>query len=551
MSENDQIEPQTVVADTVVAETESKPSRTLSVVWLVPLVAMIIALWLAYQAWKDSGPVIEIVLDKAEGIAVGKTLIKYRDVEVGEIIDIGLSENLDKVRVRAEMDPEIKSVISESSRFWVVSPRISLSGVSGLNTLLSGVYIEMDPGASGRYQDSFEGLSEPPAFRSYDEGTSYKLISESLGSIDIGSPIYHRQIPVGEVTSYRLSTVSARVEISAFIKAPYDQMVRQHTNFWNVSGFGLEFTADGVEAKMESFFSVLAGGIAFARGDTSDGDAAAEEGARFNLFPSRKALLDGAYTISYPYALRFTENVRGLRLGAPVEFRGLKVGEVTDLELSYVVETGQHEVMAYISIQPGRLAPDIKPEREDLDELLDRMIQEGMRAQLKTGSYLSGALYVDLVPEAEPDSLAELIWDFRYSEIPTQNNQYVQLIRQVTAIIDKVQAMPFESIGNNLDQSLAQVRDLVQGVNNSYASGSLGVIVANLEEASHGLDDLVQQLEETAASLDHSIAPDSRLQHELSQMMEEITEAAEAFEALMEELNRYPNSLITGKEGSE
>ena len=191
--------------------------RKVSPVWLVPMVALIIAIWLGVKVWQETGPTVKITLSQAEGIEVGKTLVKYRDVDVGTVIDMKLSDDFEQVQVYAQLVPEMQKVLSMNTRFWVVTPRISLMGVSGLNTLLSGVYIEMDPGKEGTYEDEFEGLSEAPTLRSYDKGTSYTVISQELGSLDVGAPIYYRQVKVGEVTSYRISKSSNNVEISIFV----------------------------------------------------------------------------------------------------------------------------------------------------------------------------------------------------------------------------------------------------------------------------------------------------------------------------------------------
>lgn len=521
--------------------------KRISPVWLVPIIALVIALWLGIKVWQETGPTVQITLGQAEGIEVDKTLVKYRDVEVGTVVDMSLSDDFEQVQVHVQLEPEMQEVLSENTRFWVVTPRISLSGVSGLNTLLSGVYIEMDPGESGPYQDKFDGLSEAPALRSYDKGTSYTILSSTLGSLDVGAPIYYRQVRVGEVTSYRLSKSTASVEISIFVESPYDDLIKTRTAFWNVSGFGVKLTSAGVEASMSSLSSIISGGLAFSNPSYSSASAErAEPGQRFSLFPSEQAVKDGAYAISYPYTLKFTETVRGLRVGAEVEFRGIKVGEVTNIELEYL-GSGEYEVIAYISIQPERLAPRIEPEWENLDTLLNELVRDGMRAQLATGSLITGALYVDLVPNMMPGQDLELIEYDSISGIPTEESQITQLTRQISGIVEKVQSMPFDSIGQNIDKGLAEISELIADINQSYSEGSAGELLDNLSKASQGFERLIDNFATAANSLDQALAPDAELQHELNKMLGEVSAAATAVEELMQELSRYPNSLIMGK----
>jgi len=530
------------------AELEVNKLRGISPVWLVPIVALVIALWLGIKVWQETGPTVQITLSQAAGIEVGKTLVKYRDVEVGTVTDMKLSDDFEQVQVYVQLEPEMQKVLSINTRFWVVTPRISLSGVSGLNTLLSGVYIEMDPGAEGAYEDKFQGLSEAPEIRSYDKGTSYTIVSQELGSLDVGAPIYYRQVRVGEVTSYRLSKSTNNVEISIFVESPYDEMIKTRTAFWNVSGFGVKLTSAGVEASMSSVASLISGGLAFSNPSYSIATSEqAEPGRRFSLFPNEQAVKDGAFATSFPYILKFNEAVRGLRVGAEVEFRGIKVGEVTNIELEYMGE-GEYEIVAFISIQPERLAPRVEPTWENLDQLLNELIQSGMRAQLSTGSIITGALYIELVPDLMPDQDIALIdYDDTISGIPTEESKFTHLTRQISQIVGKVQSMPFDSIGQSLDKGLDELSSLVSDINQSYSEGSAGDLLDNLSEASKGLEILIGNFATAANSLDQALAPDAQLQHELNKMLGEVSDAATSVEQLMQELSRYPNSLIMGK----
>ncbi len=527
------------------------PIPNIAPIWFVPLAALVIAAWLAIKAWQETGPTLNILFEDAAGMSIGKTEVRYREVIVGKVTDIKLAGNYEQVRVQVEMDPHIEEKISENTRFWVVSPRVSLSGVSGLNTLLSGVYIEMDPGEDGNFIQDFAGLSEAPAFRSYDKGTQYRLYAQELGSLDVGSPIYHRDVKVGWVTNYRLVPEKQNVQLRVFIEAPYDTLVKNSSDFWNVSGLGLNFGADGIEAKLASVASLVSGGLEFSSPiGYREAVKQAEENTEFYLFPDKKAVQNGSFTVAYPYLLRFKGSIRGLKVGAPVEFKGVQVGEVTAFSMgdSARMEANGAEIEVKISIQPERVNQEEPISWEELDEILANLVTNGMRAQLKTSSVLTGALYVDLVPglEERKDGLG-LISTNIYSEIPTAESQYRQLSNELSNIVKQIGAFPFDRVGKNIDESLERLNHLIAKLEPEKFGADASAIVSNLKEASEGLDEVVNEFDSTMETLDQTIASDSRIYNEMVRMMQEIAEAADSFEKLTDELNRHPNSLVVGR----
>ena len=514
--------------------------------------ALLIAGWLAFNAWQETGPTIEIVFDSAASIAVGKTHLRYRDVDVGKVTNIKLNETFEKVSVFVKLDPHIAPLISVNTRFWVVSPRISSSGVSGLDTLLSGVYIEMAPGDPGDKEFRFEGLSEPPVVGSYEKGNNYVLTSESLGSLDIGSPIYHRLIPVGEVTGYTiLPEEDGQVHIGIFVKSPYDQFVRTHSQFWNISGINVNIGADGIDAKVAPLISALSGGVAFHTPSSGNqADEAAEQGHAFPLFENQDAVIKGAISVSYEYLLRFPGSVRGLRVGAPIELRGLQVGEVTQVAQGFQIDQNS-ATNVVISIQPERWSPHDIPTQEHLNDIFARLAARGLQAQLKTGNLVTGAMYVDLVPHARPMTKSFLAkglnQDHGYAELPAGDSEFTQVTKQLFDTVEKIQSIPFESIGHNVDKTLGSFRNIVVTLEDSGVAENIGDVAMNLKSATKGLDATVRQLEQTLRSVDQTIAPDSELNHNLNNMVSNISDAAKSMEQLTDELNRYPNAVLRGK----
>ena len=526
-------------------------ANKVSPIWIVPLLALLIAGWLALKAWQDKGPEVRIVFDGAAGITVGKTQVKFRDVVVGKVTDIKLTNDFQKVTTLIELDPQVKSLVSEFTRFWVVSPRISLGGVSGLDTLLSGVYIEMDPGKRGEYRSRFEGLTEPPSVRSYQQGTQYILLAEELGSLDIGSPVYHRKIPVGEVTRYRLLPDKGKVEIRIFINAPHDQLIRTKTKFWNVSGIGFEIGANGIVAKMETLSSLVSGGLAFNTPSfISNKSGLASSGSQFYLFNDQKAVAEGALTISFPYILRLDSSVRGLVKDAPVEFRGIQVGKVEHVGLNYGIGADKL-VNVVISIQPERVNPNNTPTLNELNKLMENLVSEGMRAQLKPRNILTGSLYIDLIPnhsQATKNTLTSLKRFNDYWVLPSSQNQQLQIFKRISDIAQRIEELPFEAIANNLNNSLSSTAQIVRDIHKKKIINDIDSLLNNLNGSSDSLANTIETMQSTLKTIDQAIAPDSAVHYQLLEMMKDVSAASISMKAFSDELSRNPSTLILGRD---
>ncbi len=523
-------------------------SKGLSPIWFVPLAALLIAGWLAFQSWQDKGPDIYVTFDHAAGIDVGKTTVKYRDVVIGKVKQVSLSDDFDKVIVHIAMVPKVKDLISKDTQFWVVAPRISLRGVSGLSTMLSGVYIEMDPGEAGKFESEFTGLPAAPAFRSYDRGTTYRLYAQRLNSLDIGSPVYHRDVKVGWVSGYDLDEEKQRVNIRFFVESPYDSLVHTDCHFWNVSGFNVNFGAEGLETQLASVASLVSGGLTFECPvrPADDMDQAVAD-TEFYLFPDKKSVVNGTYTVAYPYVLRFDGSIRGLKLGAPVEYNGVKVGEVTHISLIPKEKEAGLTARVLISLQPERVDRADVPSWETLNEVMLELAQLGLRAQLKVSSLLTGALYVDLTPDAaEVDKALILADEGIFKEIPTSDTQIQQLSKEIAETIEQIRDFPIGSIGNSLEQSLNNLSRLTATIEPDEFGEGVSSILKDVKKATTELDTLVGEFNNTLKSVDQAVAADSKFYNEAINMMDDISAAATSFQILTEKLNRYPNSLVVG-----
>jgi paraquat-inducible protein B len=383
--------------------------RQISIVWLVPIVAILIGGWLAYKGLSEKGPMVTISFESAEGLEAGKTKVRYKDVELGLVETVRFNVDLTRVLVKAEFVKEATPYLTENTKFWVVRPRVTASGVSGLGTLFSGAYIGMDPGKEGEPARRFKGLEIPPVVTTGMPGREFLLRANTLGSLDIGAPVYYRQIQVGQVIGYDLDKEGKSLKVKIFVNAPHDKLVQKNTRFWNASGFDLTLDASGLKLNTESMVSIMMGGIAFDTPTSLEAGGPAEPDQVFRLYETRNSIFERTYTEKKHYLLHFNESTRGLTVGAPVEFRGIKIGEVVDIIAQFNQETSTPQITVLIETEPQRwevIGKAPAGTEDDSKDSMEILVAKGLRAQLKTGSLLTGQLFIDIdfhpdAPEAQ------------------------------------------------------------------------------------------------------------------------------------------------------
>ncbi|MCX5880960.1 MAG: MlaD family protein, partial [Deltaproteobacteria bacterium] len=450
--------------------------RRFSLVWLVPVVAALIGGWLIYKTLSEKGPEVIIIFKTAEGLDAGKTKIKFKDVEVGQVTELSLTEDLSHVSVKAQFVKGAEAYLTENTLFWVVRARVAAYGVSGLGTLLSGAYIDIDPGKPGKPELKFNGLEEPPIFTTVDPGRIFTLKADRKGSIEIGAPVYYRQITVGKVIAYHLAPEGNSIFFKVFVNAPFHQYVHENTRFWNASGFDMKLDTQGIRIQTESFVSLMVGGIAFDIPNTyeSPGESAQEE-AVFTLYSNRDAAEKKDFAEKKLFLLNFDTSVRGLSPGAPVEFRGIQIGEVIDLKLEFDANKKSFEIPVLIVIEPGRLSLKKNTTPKDHEKVIDFLIAKGLHAQLKTGNLVSGQQFVslDFFPNAEPKRIT---YQGDYPVIPTLPTQIEEIANKVGQFIAKLDKLPIEQIGSDL-------KDTVQGARRIANSPEIGETLRSLNTA--------------------------------------------------------------------
>ena len=537
--------------------------RSVAWIWLVPAVAVIIGVVLLVQYLLALGPTIVIEFETAEGLKAEQTELRFKDVVVGRVTDIRLSEDRSHVKVEVSLIPAAAALAVEDSRFWVVRPRADLGGVSGLDTLITGAYIAVDVGVSDQEAREFTGQERPPRVLNHQEGRRLTLRAEALNSLSIGSPIYFRGIVVGRIVGYDLDASGDGVTLQGFVEAPYHENLRATSRFWNVSGVDVSLDAGGLRVNTESVLTLISGGVAFYNPEGGIStlprepmnlEVAAETDAlAFALFDSEADARAKADPIVLDTVMRFAGSMRGLAVGAPIDLFGVEVGRVTETELEYDVARKGFVAATRAELYPARLGRAFtqwQTRRASLgrtfsspaeagDQLIRRLIDQGLRAQLRTGNLITGQLYIalDMLAPASrqsPDKDGEVAEDDSARlEIPSVAGSFDQIQIQIANIVSKLDALPLGDMAGDLAGTLE----------------SLNKLMATLEgEVSVELTQTLEQVQALVEGLSSQVAaPNAPLQQDLQQMMEQIDRAAHSLRSLTDSLQRNPQSLLRGR----
>lgn len=506
-----------------------------SLIWLVPGIAAFTGLFLLMQLWMSAGPEVSITFQTASGLQAGKTEVKYKDVTVGLVKSIVLSPDSQRVLVTVSLMKNAQNLAKADTRFWVVRPRVGMGGISGIDTLLSGAYISLDTGTSEKSGSLFQGLESPPTVINGMPGKQFEVVADDLGSLDIGSAVYYRRIPVGRVSSYALRPDGKGVSVNIFIDAPYDRFVTPSTRFWNASGVDLSLNSDGLQLKTQTLASVIAGGIAFANPPESGASLPSGGHSVFHLADDQASAMapqDGTPQI---LQLRFQQSLRGMQTGAPVEFSSVKLGKVTAIDLDFDPAGSRFISVVTLEVYPNRLGRVLqklpKPQKDGDKQaafFLRDLVQHGLRAQARTGNLLTGQLYIslDFVPGAAP---VPFDLNARPLRIPTLNGGFDHLQEQLATIIGKVSKMPIESIGTNLNATLGNLNQTLIQVN--------GQVLPQTTQT-------LRQLDQTMKGAQALLAADSPLFSTLAEFQRTLY----SLRTLSGLLTRQPQALLTGRQ---
>ncbi len=557
-----------VAGEPSLARASTRRSRRPSVIWLLPVVSVAIGAWLAWDTLSREGPTITISFETAEGLQAGQSQLKYRDIALGTVKALTLSEDHSHVLVTVATTSQAARLLTSDTQFWVVKPRLFAGNISGLSTLVSGSYIGMLPGqASGTPARNFVGREDPPVLQSNEAGRTFLVKATRLGSMTLGSPVFFRDIQVGEVLGWDIGDMAENATIHVFVRAPFDKYVHDETRFWDASGLSVKLGGNGVEVQVESLRAVLLGGIAFDTMTGSQGPVSAERHV-FPLFANRDAAQAASYSRKVQMVSYFPGSVRGLAVGADVTLHGLKVGQVTDVRLVY--DPAKDAILApvHYEVEPERFVGIGRRVVKDTAEGVNALVGRGLRATLQSANLITGQMLVALefVPDAPPATVSTENGAF---VMPTSNaGGFSGLTASATELLRKVNAIPFESLGRNLDRTAAGLDTLVNGPQFKQVLVSLNDTLSAVQETVQHLDaglaPAMKKLPGVAATLEKTMTDANKLvlslqsgygdntqfNRDLDRLLIQLNDATRSIRSLADLLARHPEALVKGRPGS-
>ncbi len=529
--------------------TTVKASR-LSPIWIIPIVAALIGAWLVVDSYLNTGPLVTLTISNAEGIEAGKTRIKTRNVDIGRVEEVRLSEDLSHALIMARINHDAEEVLVEDTQFWVVKPRISREGISGFGTVLSGAYIQLYPGESEEPQREFKVLEQPPVALDGEEGLRIKLISQLGNSLRVGDPVTYQGYTVGRVETTEFKESTQQVHHQLFIQKPYDTLIKTNTRFWSAKGVNLELGASGFKLDIASLEALISGGVTFGVMEELP-PTPVEPGQTFKLFANEESARQGMFSDSIEFVLLVEDTVRGLAKGAPVEFRGIRVGTVKEVPWRFTSPERRirdnFAIPVLISIEPQRLDGQEKIDLEAWNERLKNIVSNGLHATLKSANLLTGALFVDLnfKPDNNDDYVAEKFEDRLV--IPTTPTGLAQIELKVSSLLDKLNALQVEPIVAGMEQNMQQseallreVRELTSSIKDMLNNPELQQMPENINQT---LNDIRKAIE--------GLSPESQTYQELNQTLQSLDTLLRDLQPLARTLGEQPNALIFNPPASD
>jgi paraquat-inducible protein B len=538
----------------------TRRSRRISVIWVIPLVAVAIGGWLAWDTWSKQGPTIRISFDSGEGLQAGQSQLKFRDIVFGTVKSLELAPDHTHVIVTVATTHEAKPLLTDHTIFWVVKPRLFAGNISGLETLLSGSYIGMMPGEAGaKAQRKFVGQEDPPILQANIPGHTFLLKAERLGSISVGSPVFFRDLSVGEVLGWDIADMAEYVTIRAFVRAPYDSYGHDETRFWNASGVSVQLAGAGINVQMESLKALLLGGIAFETPTTEKPTQVSLENHVFPLFRNQQRAEAASYTRDIPLVSYFPGSVSGLARGSEVTMHGLVIGRVTDVRLEYDADKDIVVAPVRYEVEPQRIIGLGQRISETDEEAVEAVLKKGLRASLQSASLITGqqSVALDFVSEAPEVPVTKEGQDF---VLPTtEGGGFAGLASSANDLLNKVSTIPFDQIGKSLGGILKSVNDATQGPQLKKALTDLSAMIASAQAMMQRLDtkqlpQLTADLEKTLTSanklvlsLDSGYGDNTKFNRDLDRLMAQTTDAVRSMRALADLLARHPEALVKGR----
>jgi paraquat-inducible protein B len=535
-----------------------------SLIWMIPIVTAVIGGWLAWDTLSKRGPLVSITFESAEGLQAGQSRVRHKDVEMGIVQSVALTKDAQHVIVTVRMNAEATPLLTDKTRFWVVKPRFFAGSISGLDTLVSGAYIEMLPSPfGGASKRDFAGIEDPPVLQSDVPGHTFLLQARRIGNINLGSPIYYRDLTVGQVLGWDIADMADSVTIHAFVREPYDHYVHIGSRFWNASGLSVKLGGNGLQVQLESLRALLLGGIAFETPDEARDSPVSGDRHEFPLYANSEAADAASFTRHIQCLAYFDGAVAGLAADAPVTLHGIRVGRVDSVHLQYDIVADRIVVPVQFDIEPQRIAGMPAPATNNIPAAMAELVHRGLRVRLESASLITGQKQLTL--EYAPDAPS--------AEMRVEDGKFVipvlgggsDLAGSAKDLMAKLSAIPFEQIGDNLNRTLKgasdittdpQLKEAVASLQGTLASAQtlmkrlntgLDPVMQRLPAIATELEDTVRRVNKLAGSIDTGYGNTSQFNHDLGRLMAQLSDAARSVRVLADLLSRHPEALIRGR----
>lgn len=537
-----------MMSNSTQTEANIKKPNQISAIWIVPIVAFAIALWMLFQFINNKGPEITIIMPTAEGISIGKTEIKLLNVKVGIVTDITLSENYDYIQIKAQINKDTERMLNDQTQFWVVKPRIGSAGVSGLETILSGAYIQIQPGESTTSKLNFTALELPPVAPLSSKGIRVVLSHDKAGKLNIGDPVTYQGFTVGRVekTSFDLAEKKALYQL--FILEPYNGLLLSGSQFWLTSGIDVKLNADGFNVQVDSLQSLLSGGVTFGvPAGENIGQPFSDGLVKLPLFDNYEQVKEGLYKQYVKFIMEFDESIRGLQADAPVEYRGIRIGTV--LEAPYDVSfsesnTSSIKIQILVKLELGRLFDkNNNISLSTFQQAFEQHFKNGLKAKLETGNLLTGALFVDTEFDA-PEPGFKMTKVQEYNVFPTKKGEFAMVQQQISSLFNKVNDLPLNDAVESMARSMNSLDKTLVSANTTFKK--LNALVS--QEATQTIPaDIQTSLKQLQKTLD-GFSPSSVMYNDLEQALKKFEQVLSELQPVLRQINDKPNSLVFGED---
>ncbi|WP_337037554.1 MULTISPECIES: intermembrane transport protein PqiB [Pseudescherichia] len=531
-------------------EAKVQKVKNWSPVWIFPIVTALIGAWILFYHYSHQGPEVTLITTNAEGIEAGKTTIKSRSIDVGVVESATLTDDLTHVEIKARLNANMQKLLHGDTVFWVVKPQVGREGISGLGTLLSGAYIELKPGSKGGVRDDYQLLDSPPLAPPDAKGIRVVLDSKKAGQLTPGDPVLFRGYRVGSVETSVFDPQKRTMSYQLFINAPNDRLVTSNVRFWKDSGIAVDLTSAGMRVEMGALTTLFGGGVSFDVPDGIDLGQPVAEKAEFDLYDNQRSIQESLYTEHKDFLLFFKDSIRGLQPGAPVEFRGMRLGTVSKVPFFMPglrqALNEDYRIPVLIRIEPERIASQMG-ESPDILTNLPELLKQGLRGSLKTGNLVTGALYVDMDFVSKPPPITGIREFGGYSIIPTVSSGLAQIQQRLMDMLDKINNLPLNPMLEQATGTLAESQRTMRRLQTTLDN-------LNKLTASQSVQQLPQDMQKTLRELNRSMQgfqPGSAAYNKMVADMQRLDQVLRELQPVLQTLNQKSNALVFEAKGKK